>query len=109
MNQSRYGLMAVLLCAALLVLQGCGGGDDNGSNISQDMYDALQADYDAAVGARDTAMTAQMAAMDAQMTAVMERDAAMAGQMAAMEAQVAAEGRATEAGMPRRPLPRPLP
>ena len=92
MNQSRYGLMAVLLFAALLVLQGCGG-DDNGSGISQDMYDALQADYDAAVTARDAAMAGQASAEAAATAAMEAQEMAMTAQTAAEAAQAAAEAR----------------
>ena len=99
MNLNKYGRWSGIVAAVAMlamVLQGCGG-DDGGSGISQDMYDALQADYDQAVSDRDAAMAARMAAMEAQMTAETERDAAMEGQTAAEAAQVAAEARATAA------------
>ena len=90
MNQRRYGLLTVLLCAALLVLQGCGG-DDAGSGISQDMYDALQADYDQAVTDRDAAMAGQATADAAAMAAMEAQGMADAAQTAAEAAQAAAE------------------
>ena len=88
MNQTRYGLLAVLLCMALLVLQGCGGSDSSG--VSQDMFDALQAELDDAETAQTTAEAAAAAAMTAQTMAEAARDTAM-------EAQTAAEAQATVA------------
>ena len=43
----KFGFVAAVAMLAM-VLQGCGS-DGDGSGISQDMYDALQADYDQAV------------------------------------------------------------
>ena len=87
MNQTRYGLLAVLLCMALLVLQGCGGSDSSG--VSQDMVDALQAELDDAETAQTTAEAAAAAAMAAQTMAEAARDTAVAAQTAA-EAQATA-------------------
>ena len=96
MDLKRMGRISGFVAAVAMlamVLQGCGSDGDGGSGISQDMYDALQADYDEAVADRDVAMAAQMAAMEAQTMAETERDTATAAQMAAMEAQAAAEAR----------------
>ena len=100
MDLKRMGRISGFVAAVAMlamVLQGCGG-DGNGSGISQDMYDALQADYDQAVVDRDAAMTAQMtadeaaaAAMAAQMTAEAAQAAAEAAQMTAEAAQMTAE------------------
>ena len=46
MNGNRYGQLAALLCAAALLLAGCGGGGTSG--IDRETHDALQMDFDAA-------------------------------------------------------------
>ena len=86
----RLALALVLVGA--LVLAGCGG-DDSGSGITQDMYDALQADYDAAVADREAARAAQMAAEDAASAAQMAQMEAEEAEMAALEAHRMAEER----------------
>ena len=111
MKRITFARLAVLMLAvAGLALQGCGG-DDNGSGISQDMYDALNAEKTASDAAAAAAMAAQAeaeadaaAAMAAQMEAEAAAAAAMAAQMeaeadaaAAMAAQATAEMNATAA------------
>ena len=111
MKRITFARLAVLMLAvAGLALQGCGG-DDNGSGISQDMYDALNAEKTASDAAAAAAMAAQAeaeaaaaAAMAAQMEAEADAAAAMAAQMeaeadaaAAMAAQATAEMNATAA------------
>ena len=106
MNLNKFGRWSGIVAAVAMlamVLQGCGG-DDGGSGISQDMYDALQADYDAAVADRDAAMAGQMDAQAAQAAAEARRDAAVAAQAvaeaaaaAAMQAEMDAEAAAMAA------------
>ena len=93
MNLNKFGRWSGIVAAVAMlamVLQGCGG-DDSGSGITQDMYDALQADYDDAVADRDVAVTARMDAMEAQATAEQMAMDAMEAQMGAEEAQTTAE------------------
>ena len=74
MNRTRFLKLVVLLCAAVFVLQGCGG-DDNG--IDQSVHDMLQADLAAALADKETAEGARDAATAAQAMAETERDEAM--------------------------------
>ena len=92
MNLKKLGKMSGMVAAVAMlamVLQGCGG-DDNGSNVSQDMYDSLKADYDKAVADRDAAMSAQATAEAAATTAMAAQMEAEAAEMAAKEAQATA-------------------
>ena len=92
MNLKRTGRMFGFVAAVAMlamVLQGCGS-DGDGSGISQDMYDALQAELDDAEAAQMTAEAAAAAAMAAQMTAE-------TAEAAAMEAQTMAEADAATA------------
>ena len=79
---------AALLAAAL---QGCGSGGDNGSAVSQAVYDALQADYARAVTERDAAQAARRTAEAAASAAQAARATAEGAAADAREAQAAAE------------------
>ena len=83
MKRTRFARMAVLLCAAaVLVLQGCGGGDDSG--VSQDMHDMLQTELDAALADKEAAEDAKTAAEEGQTAAEAERDEANSDRDAAV-------------------------
>ena len=93
MNLKKLGRMSGMVAAVAMlamVLQGCGG-DDNGSNVSQDMYDSLKADYDKAVADRDAAMSAQATAEAAATTAMAAQAEAEEAEADAKAAQMAAE------------------
>ena len=90
-NLRGYGLPTLLVWMTLLVLQGCGGGDDSG--ISQDMYDALRTEYQRAVTDRDAAQAAEMSAKASAMAAVDIQLEAEAAALSAVKAQNAAETR----------------
>ena len=104
-NRRKYARVAVLLCAAaMLVLQGCGGDDGDAERGLQEQIDMLTAERDAALTAQSAAEAAQAAAMEAQAeaeaaqeAAEMERDAANTARGAAMEAQATAEAAAAAA------------
>ena len=92
MNQRRYRLSSLLLCTALLVLPGCGGGD-NASGISQDTYGLLRADYEQAVAERDAAQAVRMTAEASAVAAKEVQVQAEADARAAIQARKAAETR----------------
>lgn len=46
MNRNRYGKLAALLCAAALLLAGCGGGAGGEPTVTQTLHDELQMDFD---------------------------------------------------------------
>ena len=99
MIRTRLSILVALLCAAMLVLQGCGG--DDGNNVEQDLRDQiaelegqLSDAQDAQAAAEATKAAADEAAADAmaaQMAAKMERDDANAAKGAAVQAQMDAE------------------
>ena len=102
MNRGKYGrttLSVVLVAVMALVLQGCGGDDNNG--MEQDLRDQVAmlegqlSDAETAKAAADAArMTAEAAATDAmtaQTAAEAERDAANIAKGAAEQAQATAE------------------
>ena len=63
MTRTRLSVLVALFCAAMLVLQGCGGGDDN--SVEEDLraqVDMLESDLTTAQEAQQTAAAAQMAA-----------------------------------------------
>ena len=104
MNWTRFGRLAVLLCAAVFVLQGCGGDDDG--NVEQDLRDQinmLMGERDAASAAQAGAEAAQAAAEMAQSEAEaaegmadIRRDEAIAAEAVAMQASMdAAAAKAT--------------
>ena len=93
MNLKRLGRMSGIIAAVAMlamVLQGCGG-DDNGSNISQDMYDALQAEANAAKADATAAKAAQAAAEADAMAAKAAQAAAEAAEAEAKAAETAAK------------------
>ena len=91
--------VGVVVAAALLAaaLQGCGSGGDNGSAVSQAVYDALQADYARAVTERDAAQAARQTAEAAAAAARAALATAEAAETKAREAQGAAELRRSAA------------
>ena len=89
MNLKKLGRMSGVIAAVAMlamVLQGCGGGDDNNS-VEQDLREQLEA----ATAERDAALTAQMAAEAAQAAAEAAQMTAAEAQMTAAEAQAEAE------------------
>ena len=108
MNRGKYGRMALpvaLLAMLALVLQGCGGDDNN--NVEQDLRDQItvlegqlgdaNTAKAAAEAAQAAAETAQMEAEAAQAEAETERDAANTAKGAAEAARMTAEAAQTEA------------
>ena len=102
MNRGKHGRMTlsvVLVAVMALVLQGCGGDDNNG--VEQDLRDQIAmlegqlSGAETAKAAADAArMTAEAAATDAiaaQTAAEVERDAANTAKGAAEQAQTTAE------------------
>ena len=99
MNLRKLGRMSGMVAAVAMlamVLQGCGG-DDNGSNISQDMYNALQTEANAAKAALAAAEAEATEAKAAQATAEAAAKEAMAAEMEAKAAQATAEANVTAA------------
>ena len=68
-----------------------GDSDSDSSGVSQDMYDALQADFEQAVADRDAALAALAAAEAGRDTALAAQAEAEAAHAAAWEAQAVAE------------------
>ena len=85
--------VGIVAAAALLAaaLQGCGSGGDNGSAVSQAVYDALQADYARTAAERDAAQAARQTAEAAARDAEAARAKAEGAAADAREAQGAAE------------------
>ena len=78
MNGNRYGQLAALLCAAALLLAGCGGGSDG---INRDTHDTLQMDFDAAV--------AELAEVRGELTASEAEATRLEGELETSQAQAA--------------------
>ena len=104
MNLKGYRVAMVIVAAALLamILQGCSSDDSSG--ISQDMYDALnaektaaEAEASAAKAAQATAEAAETAAKAAQAEAEAAEAAAEAEAMTAKAAEMAAKAAETAA------------
>ena len=87
MSTNRYAQLAVLLCAATVLLTGCGGGD----GVSQSAHSQLQEALDDALAATEAAQTARRQAeeeAEAARTAQQEaEDAAEAARTAQQEAE----------------------
>ena len=85
MKRMRLAIWVGLLCAAALVLQGCGGGGGDGG-VRQDLeaqLEALMAERNAARQAQQTAEAAQTAAEEARAVAETARKAAETARAAA--------------------------
>ena len=88
MERIRFGMLMGLLCAAALVLLGCGGSGGGDDGVRQD----LEAQVEALTGERDAALQAQKAAEAARKAAGEAQTVAEAARKAAAAARAAAEG-----------------